>query len=495
MTLELPVSGCPALFRQDRRMTALKAVHLRSPGRRIPQGPHLFHLFLKYVPLLWVLGALTPIAALTVVRLAVGRWPRGVLVNLVVCSWFAIGASQAMATLLNGLEIGSPAKGVANSFGFGVSGWILGGLAIAAGAGHRLCGQRTIRATTWLGGYILILSAVAAVARLAGMHALSISPTLVSLFLPPSPSVNFYASALLFQTEETLGEATTRLVLFFPWTTGLGLGGLAIAFISTLDRDYRWRAIGFAGGAVGVVFSWSRIAIATMIGVGALLLFFRLPKLCRLAVVGMLLLSLFGLALDGINPFLEITRARDTANQARAGSSMARDLIYQKSWEGFLQSPVIGHGWIGESVHRIESLPIGSHSTIYGLLYTGGLPTASTFVLAMLLTLGAVLCRLPASYRRGYMARNKILVAIALTFCLATYCPYEALYNLTLPCVFLFTWIGACIGNQNDVPEPLQKSPSTPAPAPVIRALGPVPAPRNRSAFHRHPPEGVKIPT
>lgn len=416
----------------------------RAPGL-IPRGAPLFHLFLKSVPYVWCLGILTPLAALMLIRMAAERWPRGMLINLVVFSWFAIGASQFVAAFLNGIALDNIGKGLASCLGFGVTGWIFGGLAIAVGAAHGLGGARSVRATTWLGGYILILATIAAVARMAGLHALYLAPTPAQLFLPKSPSVQFYASTLVFQTEETLGEASTRLILFFPWATGLGLGGLAIAFISTLERDFRWRLIGFAGGAVGVVFSWSRIAIATLVGVGAILAFFRLPRLWRLAVAGLLLVMLFVLALDGINPFAQVSDARSVANQARAGSSLARDLIYQKSWEAFLQSPIIGYGWVGESVHRIETLPIGSHSTIYGLLYTGGLPTFLAFAVAMLITFVAILWRVLTCDSGASSRRNELLVGLGLVLCLAAYCPYEALYNLTLPCLFLFTWIGGCL--------------------------------------------------
>jgi hypothetical protein len=39
-----------------------------------------------------------------------------------------------------------------------------------------------------------------------------------------------------------------------------------------------------------------------------------------------------------------------------------------------------------------------------------------------------------------------MLVGLGLALSLATFCRYETLSNLTLPCLFLFTWIGACLG-------------------------------------------------
>ncbi|SFK51658.1 O-antigen ligase family protein [Methylocapsa palsarum] len=425
----------------------------RPAGRRFRpleiewlRGATMFDAFLRGIPVLWGLGVLTPAGALMLGKLAYERWPRGALVNLVVYSWIAIGVSAACAAILNGIAIDDFAKGFGNAFGFGVFGWVFGALAIAAGAAHRLDDARTIRAMTMVGGYIIILGAIAAVARAFGMRELELWPTPLGLILPSSPSVSFYTVTSVFQSEETLGEASMRLILFFPWTTGLGLGGLAITFISALERDLRRRFVGVGGGLVAVVFSKSRIAIATLVAVGALLVFLKLPLRWRIVVVGLAIVGFFIASINGFDPIETVKLLRDEINGARAGSSLARELIYEKSWEGFLQSPLIGHGWIGESVHKREVLPIGSHSTIYGLAYTGGAPTLAAFFFALAATLAALAWRL-RRLAYGDPRRDRMLVGLGLALCLAIFCRYETLSNLTLPCLFLFTWIGACLAD------------------------------------------------
>jgi hypothetical protein len=427
-----------------------KGVFARIQLRARPQGwlrgAPMFDAFLRGIPILWGLGALTPTGAFMLAKLAIERWPRGALINFVVYSWILIGVSAACAAILNGIAIHDYTKGFGNAFGFGVVGWIFGALAIAAGAAHQLDDPKTIRAMTWVGGYIIILGALAGVGRMAGMQNLQLWPTPVGMFLPKSPSVSFYTVTTVFQSEETLGEASTRLLLFFPWTTGLGLGGLTITFISLLEANLRWRLIGVCGGVIGVVFSWSRIAIVSLLVISAFLAVLWLSFRWRLAFVGALFLAYFIASLHGFDPIQTIKKAQDDVNGARAGSSLARELIYQKSWEGFLQSPIIGHGWIGDSVHRKETLPIGSHSTIYGLAYTGGLPTLAAFAFALLFTLAALAWRF---FRLAYddPRRSGALVGLGLGLCLAAYCRVEALFNLTLPCLFLFTWVGACLGS------------------------------------------------
>jgi O-antigen ligase len=249
-----------------------------------------------------------------------------------------------------------------------------------------------------------------------------------------------------------------------------------------------------AGGLVGVIFSWSRIAIATWVVVAALVAFLRAGILLRLAVVGAALLALFCLPLYGVDPFGDISSLRHSIDRARAGSSMARELIYQKSWEGFLNSPLIGHGWIGESVHPKEELPIGSHSTIYGLLYTGGLPTFLAFVVAMTATLLVQIGRWVQARTEDHRAR--IEIGVALTLCLLAFSPFEQIFSLTVPCLFMFLWIGACVGQSEyaEVPPSAaapdampgaviprarvtalrQGRPETAPPAEIVRAFRPL---------------------
>jgi O-antigen ligase len=117
-------------------------------------------------------------------------------------------------------------------------------------------------------------------------------------------------------------------------------------------------------------------------------------------------------------------------------------LIYEKSWEGFLRSPLFGYGWIGPSVHPKEMLPIGSHSTIYGLLYTGGLLTFGAFAIALAMTLLAGMIRLlTVSADR----RDEIIVMILLSGTLLIFCKYESLFSVTLPCSYIFAFIGGAL--------------------------------------------------
>jgi len=412
-----------------------------------------YAFYLRFTPLLWMLGALIPCAAIMLVKLAIEHWPKGRLINFVIHTWIAIAIAQASCSILNGLIQHDLGTGLRNAMSFTAIGWLFGALAIAVGNGCSLSNQQTARLVAKLGGYIVILSVIAVIGTLLNIHDLRMS-TPLGMILPSGNATNFYASMTIYQREDTLGEARTRLILFFPWATALGLGGLAIALISTRVEQFRWRIIGMAGGAIGVVFSWSRIAIASMVLIGAMLIFIRLPRYLKILSATLAAVGLYGLTVLGLDPITLATDMHAAADQARAGSSLARDLIYQKSWEGFLRSPIIGNGWIGESVHRTENLPIGSHSTIYGVLYTGGTITFACYVLAMALTAIALLYSI-YHWRMEKERQQNAIVGLCLWLSLVLYCPYESLFSLTLPCLYLFVWIGGVIpAGRADKPAP-----------------------------------------
>lgn len=402
-----------------------------------------FNGYLRFTPVLWAIGVLIPSAVLMLLQLVITRWPKGRLINFIIMSWMSIAVAQAICSILNGILLHQATTGLRNTISFTVIGWVFGAIAIAAGNAWQLANRKAAYLTACLGGYILILALIALIAHLAGFRQLSMmTPT--GLLLPGSNAINFYATMTIFQSEETLGEARTRLILFFPWAPALGLGALGIALISTRVQQMKWRFIGMLGGVVGVIFSWSRLAIAALLLISGIMIFLKSPKYLQVLGTTLVAVVIYGMSVIGLDPITLVKDMHEAADQARVGSSIARDLIYEKSWQGFLQSPWIGNGWIGESVHPIEILPIGSHSTIYGLLYTGGSITFVCYAIAVVATLygiGAGITRAMGNPVR----RDDAIVALGIWISLMFYSPYESLFSLTIPCLFILTWIGGVI--------------------------------------------------
>ena len=137
-----------------------------------------------------------------------------------------------------------------------------------------------------------------------------------------------------------------------------------------------------------------------------------------------------------------VSQFYNSVTNVRQGSSEARQMGYDESWRGFLRSPLIGHGWPGEPLSDTIPMPIGSHSTVYGLLYTGGLVTFIPFCIAMLWTITALFWR-----ARSRDPETRSALAIAFSLCILSY--GEGIYSFAIPALFAFCWMGAALSQNN----------------------------------------------
>jgi hypothetical protein len=401
--------------------------------------------YIQAIPILWLMGILLPAAIALLVLLGRRRWVKGRWINCIVLAWIGIGLVQALCALLQSRFLEDLPHGVHYVLWNGVYGWIAGGLGIALGYSYGLACREVVRAITVLGAVIILLTMVSYTVRLAGVRVL-IVPTPVSMIAPESDTVRFYATANFFFEEDNAGTKDTRLTLFSPWPTSFGLGGAVITLLSSLERSRLWRSVGIVGGLLATISCLSRIASAALLAAVAVNAFMRVSTIVKSLIVSMVLLGLLAVLLSGSDPISLVKFARGSVNDMRGGSSMVRDMIYWENWNGFWKSPIIGNGWPGESVAGLSSIgtplmPIGTHSSLSGLLYTGGVLTFGTFMMASMLTfVAAVRATLQTSF--GSEARRFTLVGLGLLIVLYLFAPYESIFADTLPVIYLFTWIG-----------------------------------------------------
>ena len=189
-----------------------------------------------------------------------------------------------------------------------------------------------------------------------------------------------------------------------------------------------------------MVFSMSRAG--WLIFVGAMVLRTVLPALrgTKWVLVVVVMLMVAGIFAVADGPKI-LEEAGGMVLNARAGSTEGRELIYAASWAEFLRSPVLGHGWIGPSVIREEYLPIGSHSSVVGTLYLGGIVTFVSLILAVLLTLARTLVRMRS---KGPAA---VLAAVIFIAFVATG-GSEGLYALVPSLALVFLFIGGGTGQE-----------------------------------------------
>jgi hypothetical protein len=403
--------------------------------------------YLVCLPLLWLTGLTLPAAFLVVfgIFFLYVRSRRSLAYAL---PWFAVGASQFISVIVNWTATNEPPtillKHMAASY---VSGWLLLGSAIGIGASDLIRPQELLRAIMRTSYYSVALAVPAySLAFLLHQNSLFIlSP--VGYLVPQSfASRNFFFGLFVYNWEDFLGRQVPRLSLMCPWPTAMGAAGVCMVFVALNAPNKRQRRWAIAGGILMVVASMGRLSFLALL----LCLLIRWALSWRTSSQ---LVTVCAVATVAIGALLIIrdtdslaTAVSDKFTSARPGASDVRNAVYEQNWLGFYKSPLMGHGWPGDpviegdAVYGLEnSIPVGSHSTVSGLLYKGGLITFAFFVFASIWTALGV-----ALHSKGAPLRNAItlLIAVGIT------CFGEGLESLVLPLLFVFLWIGVSLARR-----------------------------------------------
>jgi hypothetical protein len=410
-----------------------------TPAQREEQfGARSLSLYVRLTPLLWAGGLLSPLAAILLLRLSL-RHARWVRFGAVAWSWWLIGAMQAVSVVVNWVDADLPFRSLLYRLaGATVTGWFFIGAAIGAGRAYRLASARVTRSVCVLGLYVLAVGLVSLlIAFASGMDSLSVKSPLAFLFPDDLPFVEHSLVMRFFLLDDTLGRTIPRLVLFYPWSVCLGFAGIAIFMIALQDPDRRWRLIGMSGGLFGIVASMSRGALVAFLAAGAVYAWQRVPRACKYgalalgAVTGAVVMTDVSVTELVSDLFTSVTEARE-------GSWEARQVGYDESWHGFLRSPVFGSGWPGELISNTIPMPIGSHSTVYGVLYTGGLLTFLPLCLAFALTL-------VTAYLNSVPHAPASCAGLSVAVALVVLSYGEGIQSFALPATFAFLWLGGAL--------------------------------------------------
>lgn len=401
--------------------------------------------YFKWLPALWLLGLMLPVAFVVIFAtfLLYVRSRRGILFAL---PWFAVGSAQYLSVVINwaaGRE--SAAVLLKHLLASYVSGWFLLGAAIGIGASGIIEPSLLLRSIARVGYYSICLAIPAyLLAVCLGRNSLFlISP--IGHFIPVSfASRNFAFGIFVYNWEDLGGTLLPRLSLMSSWPTAMGAAGVCMVFIAMNVKGKWERGWCIAGGVLMVISSMGRLA-ALMLVICVLLRWFlnwRRPYQVCFAYV-MLLLVVTSLLVQ--NPDIMIRSFVDRFNGARPGASEVRDEVYEANWKGFSEAPLFGHGWPGQTIldddpvygEGAGMMVVGSHSTVSGLLYKGGLVTFSLFLFAFMFTIWGL-------FRRsdGTPLKDNLMIILAIGFT----CFGEGLESLVLPLLFAFLWIGTSLG-------------------------------------------------
>lgn len=211
-------------------------------------------------------------------------------------------------------------------------------------------------------------------------HSLLLAPILYLAYVVHLPGLLYIsplkvfggAGDLFFEVRLYLAdEEGVRLSFFGPWAPATGMVGNIYFFMALQEKNQKWRWCGIVGSLLLCYMSKSRMATLCLLVV--LITTWGLTKLTRpLFLITLGLGSTFaGIAAPLI---LDTTAAYwDNFRASRAESTRVREALQRIALERWGEAPVWGHGTVERGPKLVEHMPIGSHHTIFALLFVKGL--------------------------------------------------------------------------------------------------------------------------
>jgi hypothetical protein len=325
-------------------------------------GPAIALILLGYLgKKLWEQTDATPAAEKIIIPWTVWTWVAGMLVML-------------LALLIGHLDFGMSLVATIKSCVGWLKGWAL--MAI-----FPLIGCLKIRPQILYRGACIVCLCSLVLAPFLYIAYLLHLPTI--LYVSPLKIIGG-AGDLFFQVRlYTIdSEGGVRWPFFAPWGPATGLMGNVYFFMALQEKNSRWRWSGILGSCALIYLSKSRMA--TLFVVVVLLLTWGLTKLAK---PSFLILVGLGSTLTGIiaptligwaNVYWQNFRA------ARADSSQVRDALQRialRRW--WTEAPIWGHGVVERGPHLVQYMPIGSHHTIFSLLFLRGIVGLVAFIIPM----------------------------------------------------------------------------------------------------------------
>ena len=287
------------------------------------------------------------------------------------------------------------------------------------------------------------------------LHSLLLAPILYGAYLLKLDPILYTsplkvvggAGDLFFQTRLYAldGEGNPRWPFFCPWGPAAGMMGNIYFFLSMQEKSVRWKWCGLAGSFVLVWMSKSRMATLFLLVV--LLASWVLRTISRPATL--FSLGIFSV-LGGLTaPIIESISFRywQQFHAARAGSSRIRSILQRialRRWRE--EAPIWGHGTVKTGPHLVENMPIGSHHTIFSLLFVKGIVGLVAFLVPMISTIISLWMKAQKNATAG--------TALSIILILSCYTLGENIENLA----YLF-WPGLVLIGIVFRPDPIQEPP------------------------------------
>ena len=176
-------------------------------------------------------------------------------------------------------------------------------------------------------------------------------------------NVGFYTS--------DYGADNIRLFLFTPWCPALGLVSNVFFFMTLQESNKKWRYIGIVGAIAMNIVSFSRVALVSLPLV--LMIIWGLKNFTRPGVQIIAGIVSFIAGIFSYQLANTATELVDSFHSSRADSSRVRAALQRVAIDAWQEAPIWGHGAQKPGPPVLANMPIGSHHTWIGMLYTKGL--------------------------------------------------------------------------------------------------------------------------
>ena len=202
-----------------------------------------------------------------------------------------------------------------------------------------------------------------------------------------------------------------RLILFTPWGPALGLIGCIFFFYALNEETPAWKWLGIVGSIVMIITSVSRGAYLFLPLTIAIVWAIR-----NLSFIQLQLSAGTSFFLGGLGSTLLLDRFQEFfggVKSARKSSSQLRAELERVALDRWTDSPIFGHGKQIKGPDFLKKMPIGSHHTWIGLLFTQGLLGFCLFLIPLVWSLIDLSLRVKSSPIAHVTLKALLLITFA----------------------------------------------------------------------------------
>lgn len=269
-------------------------------------------------------------------------------------------------------------KTIKSSIGW-AKGWALMPLFLFIGAFVEIKPSLIIRAICIVAFHSLIFAIISLMFYATGANG--------DLFISPlkaigGPGESFFTVSFYGLNPET---GAGRWRFFTPWAPAAGFMACIFLIFACQEKDRFWRNSGVLGSFVMCLLSQSRAGWVIYIALTPLCFlnkYFKNPM--WLIVIGVIIPTV---ALLGEPIFTWLNNSYEDIKAARPDSTRVRntlEVLALQRWEA--EAPIWGHGIVERGPKIVESMPIGSHHTWYGLLFVKGIVGLLSLAIPLIIT-------------------------------------------------------------------------------------------------------------